>query len=645
MQKLTITGITKGSPQQITWSGMPTSLLLIRNRSFDSGVSIVQTLATSTGATKVVTTPIKRNEEHSFYITDSTLPFEIHTTTEYTNTNSPNCLCAIVLNNANHTQGTTPIWVVNIVEEQALINNFTMHNKVSAYFDAVESNVNRERFEQNKYPKLKDLTDTRLIQRTNYHASIAAGRGFLLNTLSGLVQTGVEGTKPVDNIFSQTIFKVTHNQQYAGQTTNIDIDTTEVPYLVRYDKDQILAFDAQLKKKLSYIEYPHVMGQAMFQIQASKENNVSVLNNKTYSGLTAIGTTRSSQEPATQVYAEDPDGGYVGDDSSIYETRMWRVTDKSQSQWWQDRFTPETPKWLAFTLKTTSTDYPYTIAFTAPLLGGITFLSNTMVKVHLGNREVTYNDVNHYGNTNRYVINYEADSLQLYVNGQLKSRLSQSSSSYTDAETNTFGLDVKESYTHKHTALNLVIPTIGTETNLTITASTPTVTASDDLVEVNQYTIRYLKLNTTTPAVTILPKMTNTTGRNKGIVPLGAVTNNGNRELSTSGMFLWETASSGVSTMALSSTTKESKVYAIAAEDTSPTIDVVETSAKDLVSVSFLKEKSMDLYKNLKHASQDPLFRYAFAVSTKSGTGTAKVRVSWVTDAGTQTKDINVTVA
>ena len=194
MQKLTITGITKDNPKSLVWGGLPkNAYLVIRNRTQDDSIKIVQTIpleADEFGVVnyKEVTTPIKRGEEHSFYVEDSTLDLNVTTETSYAHGDDLNCITAIVLNNENLQKDNMDIFVVNLVNEKALVNNTTIENKGINYLQAVEFNVRLETIPQDEFPTKKTSTDTRLIQKTNYTSYVGAGRGYLLKNVIGMNQ-------------------------------------------------------------------------------------------------------------------------------------------------------------------------------------------------------------------------------------------------------------------------------------------------------------------------------------------------------------------------------------------------------------------------------------------------------------------------
>lgn len=659
MQKLTITGITKNNPKNIVWGGMPSgSLLLIRNRTSDDTISVMQTIPLPKdefGVTnyKEVTTPIRRNEEHSFLVEDTTLPFEIQTETNYSKTGDPNCITAIVLNNENNKQDNLNVWVVNLVSEKALVNNTTIENKGIAYLQAVEFNVKTESIPQDEFPNPKTSTDTRLIQKTNYTAYLGAGRGYLLKNIKGIEQ-GTGSNKDTKEILKQ-VESYTHLQNSAGDSTNIEIETAEVPYIPKFVKNDILTFDKELKKVYNdgqtFIEYPKAMGELMFQVQVSKANGLSVLNNKPNSNITKLSTVKSPDDSTKEIYTEHTTeggetSGYYGDGSDVLDTRMWVVSDKSQYQWWQDRFEPQKLKLIAFTIQTMSQEYPYTIAFTAPLLGGITFLSDSSIKLHLGNRETLYNGINHLYKTLRIVMNYEADYLQLYLNGDKIEHESQSATTFTNKETNTFGADVKSAYTHEERSLNLLAQVIGAKASLEVTAETLNHNADNDLIEPNDYTISYKRNSTTSAQVFLLPKSDNISGRNTGIVPLGSITDNGLAEVTTEKFFMLETASSAITAMNFKGDKTEDALYAIGVEDAEPSIEIVTASVASVASVAVSKDEAVELYAGVgKYATQTPAYRYKFLVKAlQMVNATATVRLSWTGSTGKQTKDISVTI-
>lgn len=657
MQKLTITGITKDNPKNITWGGLPKdSLLLIRNRTTDDSIYVVQTVALEADEFgvvnyKEVTTPIKRNEEHSFLVADSSLPFEIHTETSYSTGSSPNCISAIVLNNSNNTQNNLNIWVVNLVDETALVNNTTQENKGVLYLQAVEFNVKLETIMQDEFPTKKTNTDTRLIQKTNYTAYIGAGRGYLLKTINGIVQ-GVGNNKDTRDILKQ-VESYNHSQATAGDQTDLNIETIEVPYIPKFVKQDILNFGVELDKGNSYIEYPKAMGNAMFQVQVSKANTISVLNNKSYSNIKQIGTAYSPDDSTKEIYKEmqDEDGfdsGYVGNDDDILDTRMWCVGADTQYQWYQDRFDPQSLKFIAFTVQSVSQNYPYSIAFTAPLFGGITFLSDTSIKLHLGNRETLYNlKESHYYKVLRILMNYEADYLQLYLNGEKIEHESQSATTFTNKETNVFGADVKSAYSHTEESINMLSQVIGAKASLNIETRNDTINPDNDLVEPNDYEIKYKRVSDTSPQVFVLPKQDDTTKKNKGVVPLGNITDNSLAQVNEDKFFMWETATKDVSSFNFSTADKtEDAVFAIGVDSSLPKIEIIEESVQGVVKASFVKDKSMELYTGLgKYSSQTHGYRYKFAVQCLQHiNATAKARVSWVDSTGHQTKDISISI-
>lgn len=660
MQKLTVTGINKNNAKSIVWSGLPSgAYLVIRNRTDDDSIVVTQTVALEADELgqinyNKISTPIKRGEEQSFLVEDNTLPFEISTETNYATDNSPNCVSAIVLNNDNLKQENANIYVVNLVNETALVNTTKIENKGVAYLQAVEFNVKLETILQDEFPTKRVGEDKRLIQKTNYTAYLGAGRGYLLKDIKGIVQ-GAGSNKDTENILKQV--ESYNHQQYNKDTNTIEIATVEVPYIPKFVKGDVLAFDTELRKVYdkgqTYIEYPKAMGEAMFQAQVSKANSIYVLNNKTNSNITKISTAKSPDDSTKEIFKEmtDEEGyaeGFYGDAEDILDTRMWMVSDNSQYQWWQDRFDPQKLKWIAFTVQTTSQDYPYSIAFTAPLFGGITFLSDTSLKLHLGNRECLYNGVEHWGKVLRIVMNYEADYLQLYVNGEKIEHESQSSSTFTNKETNTFGVDVKEGYTHEEVGFNMISQILGAKASLNITAETLDHNPDNDLIEPNDYTIDYNRISDTSAQVFLLPLQENIGNKNKGIVPLGSVTGNAQLKIQQPTFFMWETASKDISSVNFTDADKaEDALFAIATEDSAPSIVIKEQSVQGVISVSFLKDKAMDLYTGIsKYATQSQGYRYKFAIKCdQKVSATAKVLISWTDSTGAQTKELDITVA
>ena len=657
MQKLTITGITSDDPKSIVWGGLPNdSYLVIRNRTQDDGVVITQTIALDADEYgvvnyKEVSTPIKRGEEHSFLVADPTLPFEVSTTTKYDKTSDINCITAIVLNNSNSQTDNLNIYVVNLINEKALINNTTQENKGVVYLQAAEFNVKLETILQDDFPTKRIATDTRLIQKTNYTANIGAGRGYLLKTITGLVQ-GTGSNKDTENILKQ-VENYNHNQSSAGDSTDLNIATIEVPYIPKFIKNDILTFGAEIDKEQSYIEYPKAMGNAFFFVQVSKGDSISVLNNKTYSNIKKIGTAYTPDDSTKQNYNEmkDDEGfnaGYNGDADDILDTRMWCVGADTQYQWNQDRFNPQSLKFIAFTLQSYSQDYPYSIAFTAPLFGGITFLSDTKIKLHLGNREVLYSlKESHLYKVYRILMNYEADYLQLYINGEKIEHESQSATTFTNKEINTFGADIKTSYSHSEESINILSQVLGAKSSLDITAENDTINEDNDLIEPNDYKITYTRKDNASARVFVLPKQDSITNKNQGVVPLGNITDNSLAEINENKFFMWETATKNIATFNFNSADKtEDAVYAIGVDSSEPKIEILEESVQGVVKASFSRDKAMNLYTGLsKYSTQTQGYRYKFAVQClQQVNATAKARISWIDSTGNQTKDISINV-
>ena len=661
MQKLTITGITKDNPKSLVWGGLPkNAYLVIRNRTQDDSIKIVQTIpleADEFGVVnyKEVTTPIKRGEEHSFYVEDSTLDLNVTTETSYAHGDDLNCITAIVLNNENLQKDNMDIFVVNLVNEKALVNNTTIENKGINYLQAVEFNVRLETIPQDEFPTKKTSTDTRLIQKTNYTSYVGAGRGYLLKNVIGMNQ-GTGSQKDTNEILKQ-VENYNHQLSGVGDSHDVKLETAEVPYIPKFVKADILAFDTEVKKVndegASFIEYPKVMGNAMFQLQVSKADAVSVLNNKTYSGITKIGTAYSPDDSTKEIYKElqDEEGfsdGYEGDPDDILDTRMWRVGSGSQWQWWQDRCDPQGIKFIAFTIQPTSQDYPYSVAFTAPLFGGITFLSDTSLKLHLGNRETLYNlKESVYYKVLRIVMNYEADYLQLYLNGEKIEHESQSATTFTNKETNAFGVDVKSAYSHTEQGINILASVLGAKGSLEITAETLKLNTDNDKIEPNDYTIKYKGKGTTSARVFVLPKDSNVSGKNAGIVPLGNITDNATRQVIRDRFFMWETDSSNITAMNFTADKTEDAIYAIGVDSSEPKIEIVSQSVEGVISVSFAKDKAMELYSGLdKYTSQTQGYRYKFSVKAEQTiNATAEVKISWVDGTGaTQSKTISITI-
>ena len=145
------------------------------------------------------------------------------------------------------------------------------------------------------------------------------------------------------------------------------------------------------------------------------------------------------QQDITQNPVEWDEDSYRTD---LLKTPSMRVTANSKMQVsLRQDLTPTMFSAFAVDIKTESTAYPYSVVFTAPMVLGITFLSDTEIEVHFRDRDTKFNYA-HQGKQLRFTAVYESPDTKLYINGTEIQKVSQRTTPRQD-NVRIVGLDIR----------------------------------------------------------------------------------------------------------------------------------------------------------------------------------------------------------
>lgn len=526
MAKKTYAGLNDTKPINIIWGGCPNkSYFVVRNHSFDDTIEVKQTIRkihteSNIEEVKEITTPIKKGEEQSFYVERAADGLIIQSTLDYSSsadTIPKYCRGATIIVSELPSKGSRSVFQVEIISAKDYNINMTMTEKSEIYFmGKTDRSIHPADAKNELYPDKKESTTDVLLVPSSYQAHTAAGRGYLVESISNIHNT--------KNILKQTETfdfeignKVDNKKDFKSK-----FKVYEVPYISKFVKTQITEYNENRAnaKEPNNFESDDVMADLMFLIEPSQSNDTEFLvtNIQNNSGVTKLGTLRNPDDSSPINYAPS---GWEGETNSLLDSRMYKVDENSQAQWYQHLFDVDKIKGFAVTVKTVSQNYPYTLTFAGPLLTGITFNSATQLKVNMRDREAIFNNVEHEGKVIRICAVYGVTFIELYVNGRRVEHETQSNNNISGKEINTIGLDCRTFYQTEREPINLTSRVLGSNRSSTIKVKEDTVNPDNGRVEMNLKTITYQQAKQTDNLPVLIPKL-ESGGRSNGIIPFGS---------------------------------------------------------------------------------------------------------------------------
>lgn len=531
------TGLTRDNPINIVWSGCPNnSYFIIRNRSYDNTISVKQNTViinkdANTETTKEIVTPISKMEEQSFYVEKASEGLTLQTELDYNTENSTvpkYCRGAtIIVSESDQKIAGKPVWAVDILSAVDYKVTTTVTEKGGIHFTGLaDKALSIQDVHNTEYPTKKTNTKPVILAPSTYRSYLGAGRGYLVRNFKG-ADTSIESGKATTNIFKQveTIDWQIGNTNSNKKDIAITQENAEVPYIPAFVKSQIQEYNdakAASNDPINF-EADNLMSDAFLIVEPSQCNvtEMPYKNIKNKSGIKKIGTLKNPSDSSAFTLKI---AGWEGDDTSLVDSKMYKVTEASEAKFNQDRFPLDKIKGFAVTLKTVSRSYPYTIAFSAPLVTGITFTSDTQIVVNILDRSTVFNNIEHLNKVNRYVVSYDENYLSLYINGEKKEHETQSSISTRNKEINNIGLDIKKGYTNSESEIDLRTKCLGSDNKLDIRITAKEINEDNGLVILNKKDIDiYPKNLTADPTPIILPQGADNLAKNQGLLTFGGI--------------------------------------------------------------------------------------------------------------------------
>lgn len=256
----------------------------------------------------------------------------------------------------------------------------------------------------------------------------------------------------------------------------MQIDTLEVPYDV--DLDKVNEFNTELNKSRVECQFKPELATPMYIVEPTIENAKSGASRRIIeplhfvknSGLKTIGSVLDSSDTIDSAFTQS-NIEFTNLGFELDKSRNVYVTDKSKLQWNQFDFKQENFNGFAVDIKTLSQNYPYSIVFSAPYVCGITFTADDELSIVFKDKLGKYK-VNHFEKMNRYLVSYDGNLAQLYVNGEKINLMAQEYVNVANKEINVLGLDVKDGNVFENAEIQIDYNVVGeSDANIRITDS------------------------------------------------------------------------------------------------------------------------------------------------------------------------------
>lgn len=444
------------------------SYVVVRNNSFDDTVYVKQHLVyvdeKKNETENNTITNILRGNENSFFVPDSDNKLSIGTKLDYSKDMSGmksgyKGISLIVHSQATDTTGLqiAVIDVVNAIEWDILhkLRNKSGIEHRGTYDDAVSDiqDVINE-----LYPGTIEYLKNRVLSSSHYTTKFIAGRGFLINDILS-ENIDWDSENDMSDAGKQVVTKTWKvGMQDKNKTDGyMELSTYEVPYVNETTIPDLEQYTQEVEYDPKSMFFNNVIGKAMFYVNSSiqKDKIIRAVNFKEYSKVAKLSGNLTGVAKALPKVNKD---GFIQDkvkyDGELWDlkrTALYQVGTDTQFSWVQDRFNPDDIKAFAVDVKVNDLSEPFTIAFSAPILLGLTFNDDNSISVHCRDRTGIYNNIKtpFVGKMCRFLVNYEKEFVQLYINGVKEQIDTQNSEVTRDRETNMFGIDVKDSYKHK----------------------------------------------------------------------------------------------------------------------------------------------------------------------------------------------------
>lgn len=537
MAKKTFVGLNDKNPINIVWGGCPNnSYFVIRNHSYDDTITVMQIIRkihtnTNVEEVKEITTPLKKGEEQSFFVEVSAEGLTLQSALDYDGqleTIPEYCRGATVIVSELPSKGGRAVFQVDILSARDYKVQTDITNKAEVYFGGkTDKSISPVGVKNREYADKIKYTDNALLAPSIYTGYAGAGRGYLIRKVEakGSVASQDEAYSQVEQ-FEFQIGNLEHNKK----DVSADVKVVEVPYIPKLSRNIVTEYSdaADAAKTEGNFESNRVMAGMAFNIEPSKfgSKEMRVTNIQNNSGINVVGTPKSTNDSTTFIYTPS---GFDGDNMLLTDSGMYKIDANSQAQWYQDQFDPEKINGFAVTLKTVSTNYPYTVALTGPLLTGITFLSDNQLKINLRDRETLFSlgeGETHLNKVNRYCVVYGVTYVELYINGEKIEHETQNNTNIKGKQINSIGMDCRTFYSNEKASINMRMHILGDKSEVDMAVTAETVDKNSNEILLNDKTVRLNKVKATDSRIHVIPKVT-TTGRANGILPYGGTKKEG----------------------------------------------------------------------------------------------------------------------